>query len=1179
MAERWTGEQRTAILERRHALLEANAGTGKTATVVAKIRWRVGQAVEDSEEGPIPPCPAPCDLDGIGAITFTEKAAQDVRRKLRETLVGRDGAGAAEIDRAFVGTIHGFCGDVLREHALRLDIDPAFRVMDARESSLRLSETVRDVVLEALEAGERDVMDLVRDKPLDRLGSFGGSTTDLVRGAMRDLRWHRERYEAWMPRTGAGGAEPTLDVGALRALAAGGGATTGLGEADEKALARTATSFRLAHRALARWLDLLERENRRDFDSLVLDVRRLLTRPEHRPALHALRRRFRLLVVDEFQDTDTAQRDIVFAIAGLETDAGSSSVDPFDPPARPVDPAPSTQLLLVGDPKQSIYGFRDADVRVWNEARAVMEARGVALRLTRNFRCDPAIVDLVNRACEPAFDEAGAALGAVDPAAVVGYDRLRAGVKRWSGAGVEWLVTEREGGATEAGRKGAALVASRIAFLLKPDAGARVRDEDGTERPARPSDVAVLAVRRKTLGEVERFLRELEIPVYNASSGGLAERQEVIDAITALRLADNPRDDLRAFAFLRSPFVGLRDETIARIGLDPAVRAGSLLLAARRWLDAVASGEVGPFAAPESPWIEPTERGALRRGLEALEEAHGLVGRAEPAEILETILDRTAYRLHLRLRRGTDEALANLERLKAILGEFRALTLADFLRAWELSADDPDADLGTAQLPDASEGAVLLTTIHKAKGLEWPIVVLAGATAGAPKPSMGAWDAWTDRELGPVVMPKKDERGPRSERAEGKRLLEDAAEQARLLYVAITRPRHRLLVAAPSDEPIGHAGWIARGLLAGPPPEGGERRPADGGAARDRPGSGNAPARGSRAEAEDPATGTGRQLDAFGLHDPPADEGGQLNLLNPENHAPDLRGRRVEAGGDIPLTVWRAVEPVQVVFEPAPVALEWLEGIEEIAPSPALSPIEADPLPVLRSATELAMERRDRRGWLLRYVHGVVPGWRFAGAAGEAPSDVSPEEGVPGAGLPGDVRGTIVHRVLETAGLEEEDLSALLEEAIGGLDEEGARLPGDGAGRGERRGLEEEVRRVLESDAWREWMSGEHHRELPFVHFAAPREWRQGRIDLFLPPRPAPRRRAAPVRGEARVVDFKTNRVEAGEVESAARRYEVQAQVYRDAVRAILAGSAATSDAPDVRVVLHFTGPGRQVEL
>jgi ATP-dependent exoDNAse (exonuclease V) beta subunit len=1171
VAERWTREQRAAILERRHTLLAANAGTGKTATVVAKVRWRTGQPIEESVDGPVPPCEDPCDLGAIAAITFTEKAARDLRRKLRETMSGRGAGGASEIDRAFVGTIHGFCGEVLREHALRLDIDPGFRVMDAREASLRLSETVRSVALEALERGERDAMDLVREKPLDRFGPWGNSTTDLVRAAMRDLRWHRDRFEAWMPRVGAGGGEPELDLAVLRTLAAE-GAVADLGEAEERALAWTATVHRLAHRSLARWLDLLERENRRDFDSLVLDVRRLLTRPEHAPALDALRRRFRLLVVDEFQDTDTAQRDIAFAIAGLLDDASTAGETP--------DPAPATQLVLVGDPKQSIYGFRDADVRVWNEARETMECRGAVLRLTRNFRCDPAIVALVNRACEPAFASAGSALAAVDPGAVVEYDELTADVKRWSGAGVEWLATEAEGPAAERERKGAALVASRVAFLLRTDTGTRVRDAEGNERAARPSDVAVLALRRKTLAEVERFLRELEIPVYNASSGGLVERPEVRDAVTALRLADNPRDDLRAFAFLRSPFVGLRDEVIARLRLDPSVRGGSLLRAARRWLDAVTAGEVESFAAPESPWIEPTERDALRRGLEALEEARALVGRAEPAEILEAVLERTHYRLHLRLRRGTDEALANLERLKAVLGEFRALGLADFLRAWDASADDREADLGTAQLPEAAEGAVLLTTIHKAKGLEWPIVVLAGAEAGTGRTSLGAWETWTDRELGPVLLPKKDDRGDRSEQAERKRLREEEAEQARLLYVALTRPRNRLLVAAPTGDPGGHAGWIARGLFSwtGPGETDGRdgEEPPDESPRGEARAAGGAPTRGGRAEADDPATGTGRQLDVFGLHDPPADEGGQLNLLNPENHAPDLQGRTVAAGGDIPLTVWRAAEPIQATFAPAPVLLDWLDGIEPGGEGPELAPIADVGHELLRSATDLALERRDRMGWLQRYRHGVVPGWQFAGDGSPAGSGEEKRAGSPDPDpVPAVVRGTIVHRALESAAGDEEDLAALLDEAIGGLEEEDAlRLAAGDAG-GALRALREEVGRVLGGEAWRAWTSGEHHRELAFVHFATPDEWHQGRLDLFVPPRPG----SGGPSGEARVVDFKTNRVSRSEIASAARRYELQARVYREAVRAILAPPGDPDGGPDVRVTLHFTHADRSVDL
>mgnify|MGYP001557687074 FL=1 len=285
MAESWTAEQHAAIVETRHLLLAANAGTGKTATVVGKILWRLGLPVREARDGPVSPCREPCDLGRIAAITFTEKAAQDLRRKLREAL-SEAGVGPGELDRAFVGTIHGFCGEILRQHALRLDIDPSFGVMDAREASLRLGELLRETVLDAVEAGDRDVIELLKDAPLDRYDPQGASVTDFVRGAMRDLRWHRARYETWFQEPS--GQEPLdreLDLPLLKALVPEGASDSpARAAAEERYLGHTAAVYRLGYRALGRWLSLLERENRRDFDSLVLDVRRLLTHERFGPA-------------------------------------------------------------------------------------------------------------------------------------------------------------------------------------------------------------------------------------------------------------------------------------------------------------------------------------------------------------------------------------------------------------------------------------------------------------------------------------------------------------------------------------------------------------------------------------------------------------------------------------------------------------------------------------------------------------------------------------------------------------------------------------------------------------------------------------------------------------------------------------------------------------------------------
>jgi len=1161
MAETWTAEQHAAITEHRHLLLAANAGTGKTATVVGKILWQLGLPVQEARNGPVSPCARPCDMGRIAAITFTERAAQDLRRKLREALAAH-GVGAGELERAFVGTIHGFCSEILRQHALRLDIDPAFGVMDAREASLRLGELLRETVLDAVEAGEQDVIELLKDAPLDRYDPQGRSVTDFVRSAMRDLRWHRARYEEWFQ--DPSGPEPLdrlLDLPLLRLLVAEAGSDPpARTKVEDRYLEHTAAVFRLGYRALGRWLSLLEGENRRDFDSLVLDVRRLLTHERFEPALDSLRHRFRLLVVDEFQDTDTAQRDIVFAIGRL-TDS-----------AQPV-PEPSPQLFLVGDPKQSIYGFRGADVRVWNQVEARFREVGAVRRLGWNFRCDPSLVGLVNGACEPAFAASGTALAGADASAVVSYDSLDPAVAAWSGAGVDWLAVDGGGKVHDRLRRGASIAASRIEALLKPESEAQIRGSDGRERPIRADDIAVLGMRRVSLAAVERALRERGIPTYNASSRGLAERQEVLDAVTALRLADNPRDDLRAFAFLRSPFVGLRDELIARIRLDPALPDGSLLQRASEWLAAVETGNVMAFEAPESPWVEPTERFALRRGLAAVREAHQLVGRADPAEVLETVLARTAYRVHLRFRDGCEESLANLERLKAVLGEYRSLSLADFLYTWDRAAGDSESDLAVAPLPAGAEGSVLLTTIHAAKGLEWPIVVLAGAEDGGARPTLGRWTGWTDRDFGPVLLPRSGERGVRSTRAEEKRRLEEAAEATRLMYVALTRARDRLMIVAPTEQPKGHAGWIGKALFAAAGRPDGDEVPAVSNQHEPR-----SPGRAATANTDDPSTGTGRQLDAFGLHEPPEDDMGQLNLLNPENHGPDSESLPLAPTGaaDVPVIVWRDVEPIQQEFAPTPVCLSWLAAIEPVAEPVEIGPLAGSRTGRLRSATELDLERRDPEAWRLQYVHGVLSSSRFAeppdlgrAAGGEHRTEES---------LPGRVRGLILHDVLERSETDDDldELDRLLEQAIGGLGDEGSGLVVGPADAGGRERLREEIRRVLASEAWRDWVAGEHYRELSFVHLAGPGDWRQGRIDLYVPPRGPD----DPEQADVRIVDFKTDRVEQNGLEAAARRYSTQSTVYREAIEAILgARDGVLPGDGRVRVTLHFTHPNRKVEV
>jgi ATP-dependent exoDNAse (exonuclease V) beta subunit len=274
--------------------------------------------------------------------------------------------------------------------------------------------------------------------------------------------------------------------------------------------------------------------------------------------------------------------------------------------------------------------------------------------------------------------------------------------------------------------------------------------------------------------------------------------------------------------------------------------------------------------------------------------------------------------------------------------------------------------------------------------------------------------------------------------------------------------------------------------------------------------------------------------------------------------------------------VWRDVEPIQQEFAPAPVCLDWLTGIE-----PAAEPVEIGSLAGslagrLRSATELDLERRDPEAWRLQYVHGVLSPSRFAEHPNRPRADGGEDRTEDS--LPGRVRGLVVHGVLEQSDADDDldELDRLLEQALGGLGDEESGLVVGSADAGSRERLREEIRRVLASEAWREWVAGEHHRELSFVHLAGPGDWRQGRIDLFVPPRDPD----DPERADVRIVDFKTDRVEQSGLEAAAGRYRTQSTVYREAIEAILgARDGMLPGGGRVRVLLHFTHANRQVEV
>ncbi|MBW3535008.1 MAG: UvrD-helicase domain-containing protein, partial [Gemmatimonadetes bacterium] len=1053
----WTTEQRTALMSEGDTLLVANAGTGKTTTVVGKILWLLGL-----DGGPdVAPCAEPCGLHEIAAITFTEKAAYDLKRKLRKEIEASERARDLrwEIDRATIGTIHAFCGALLREHALRLGIDPTFRVLDEREATVRRQAVVREVVMEALEARETGVPEAYRRFGLHGYENQAG-LLEMVERVLSDLAWHPARWEGWR------GGEGRLDPERLRALC-----ETWTDGVDDEVTARCDALARLGGSALERWRAWLEGENARDFDRLILDAHELLTGARGRAAVAALRRRYRILVVDEFQDTDAAQRDIVFAIGrGQE---------------RP-------QLFLVGDPKQSIYRFRGADVAVWNQVADEVRQDGRVLDLTRNFRSRPQVVDYVNVVAAAAMDASGAALKVEEPGGVVDYAPLEPGRDASTHGGVEWLVSDGDK-AEDRRRSEADHVARRIRQMVGAGSAAPLLVEDpdtGEERPCRFRDVAILYRTRYGVEHYEEALTRHGVPLFHSDPPRLEERQEVLDLVNALRLVDNPFDDLRAFAYLRSPFVGLRDETLALLRMEAPRH--SLYYLARAVAEAREEApDPWSWSPPEDHRLPEIERGALVEGIAAVEEAHALASRIPLDELASLLLRRTGYRLHLHVRGRAREADANLRAFLRMMEEYRDRPLGAFLEIWD-RWDRADTGVPSAPLHSKDDDVVTLSTIHRAKGLEWPIVFLVDLDGQPGKWRTGSWIS--DRRLGPVLLPKKAEAGRRASRIEERNRLEEAAEEARLLYVATTRARERLVLAAPSSFNDGsYAAWLV----------------------------------GPASDASGPA-------------------------------------------GEAVVSVRTEPPPLAPPPPPAAVGLERLDRIEGGEAPAGVRPLPEPPLRFATSATEMMLRASDPDAWTRRYVHGVQAPWEFAPRTSRS------------GGVPADVRGTVIHGVLER--LEEErELGRVLDEAIGELENpevEALLSPGTRY----RRALEDEIRTVVSGAQWAWYVEGEHHREMGFAHLVGPREWRLGAFDLYRPggarapgapgPSPAPAADAnldlfteipavGTVSDEAWIIDFKTHVIDAAEAARVAQGYAVQAKVYREA--AAIVGPA--------RVRFHFTHP------
>ena len=956
-----TNEQLAVITNRSaHLLVDAGAGTGKTSTVVQALCHQLGVRVA-IDGVPLIPVANPFTFEEIGAITFTNQAAADLKRKLRAALrAGGRFDLAADVDSSRIGTIHSFCGDLLRDFALRASAAPGRRVLEDGEANALANDCARAALNTAIEL--RNVPNLDHLLALRRVKKISAWVAEASRDSDRLARWEVSRAK-------------------LRS--------------HEVAL------LELAKRAAAMRRDRLDKEALLDFDQMIVAARDMLHDDVVR---YAIQKRIRLLVLDEFQDVDPAQRDIAYLLGGI----AKKDVNP-------------TRLILVGDPKQSIYRFRRADVTLWNTvAEEFRSGVGEVLPLATNFRSKAAILGLVDFAIGSALDTpVDVESGRRD--FEVAYAPLN---PRGTGAegdqAVEILLVP-------AGEDGKVRKPEEVRTIEAAAVAERIVALHGTG--TRFGDIAILMSSWTDVEIYEGALRAAGIPLYVLRGLGFWESREVLDCVLALRAIRDRTDDVALTGFLKSPFIGVRDDT---------------LLALAR-----ASNGTGLAAAMGTVTCE---RELLERAQKYLDSYGTLRDRLTVHELLQQLLTESGY-LAAGALQGENGAqyVGNVRKLLRHASANPDQSLGEFLRNIDAQRDRKDR-VAQERLYRERSDVVTITSIHSAKGLEWPVVFWCDLfrEMGVKKDKfLTGRDAFSLKDDSLI-----DEKGKSADEQHKLFTLkleqEHLAEAYRLWYVATTRAADLLILCG---IPLGE--WR-----------------------RSEP----TPARALR--------------ERFGILEPG-------KLFEYQSHTG---------------ATYHAVVTECVVREAVIGGSQPSEPVLPLPPEAIGAPSGSSRL----SATQLLEFEHDSNRWWERYVRHTDKS--LSGEASRARAKAI-------------ATGLIVHDVLERLETADVDICELIEDAIAARDPDAVDAEST-LGETYRAAIRERVKSAASAPEWAAVADASGaRRELPFTRILSDGSTIVGSMDL-----------AARIGGGVRIVDVKATGAAGVEL---ATRYEVQAAVYSDAVRAI----------------------------
>lgn len=827
-------ERSSAITNlKENAVVIAGAGTGKTTLLIDRaVHLLLGMRL-----------PA----ESLVILTFTEKAAGEMKvrlaeklrslyhclllpdtdpknRELLDEIIKSYRSSPAEIrgaisrvfeniDKAQIGTIHSFASHILRLYPLEAGVDPDFEVDEEDnfeelfaeewgkwlDTELSADSAHRETWLDILSAVELEQIEALAKKmsgfsvPLENLAKKSTALKNMISRYTGEM-------SALLPRA-VNGRNIDAQVKLLHKILSGlaekepSGFAKALGPSEKallsKAVSKTkewAKNERIRIEETRKFVLSLASVNDRildslagllvpfiksfrtkyseegfaSFDGLLVFARDLLK--ENVPVRNELKAAYNAILIDEFQDTDPLQAELLLFLAE-KTGTAASSWDRIE-----FEPG---KLFIVGDPKQSIYYFRGADISAFQAVRSMIKQQdGREYTLSTNFRSHSGIINMVNTVFSglirkkeniqaeynPIFPNPASPREAVKP---------------------ELILMKNEPGEEKSSlgsHQARELEARTIAGWISENCGKlEIYGKTLKSEPLRYRDIAIIMRSLPSVHVYLEELRNLDIPFVVEGEKSFYEAQEVVDFVNLLRAIENPEDKLALVGILRSPLGALTDREI--YGLKCA-----------NLLDYRKSGDKGLSAVnPSVP--------KLYRILDML---HGRTGRLSINKLLDEILDKTyimeigAYSYH------KEQALANIMKFRRVANEVAdkgVTTLQGLVRIMQEHIEQ-GMDEGEGPLSDDTFNAVKVLSVHKSKGLEYPVVFLPNLHGGKgdsrpDEPSVIS--DWSSGTVG-ISIPKAKIRNSGMVILENEKKKREAEEENRILYVAATRAKDRLIL-------------------------------------------------------------------------------------------------------------------------------------------------------------------------------------------------------------------------------------------------------------------------------------------------------------------------------------------------------------------------------------------------